>query len=220
MYYTYYTCTMMHPGAHSVNFHTDRPNHYIIFIHLACNFKWNGLHEFNCTTLNDELMRNDSLAITIFMSVAILACGGSSEKKAPLENDANTAKIIDTETEVPFKEAKNYFVKNTFHEDQLQSPKIETQEKLEEIFGAAAVMGPNGMPTEIDFTKQYAIAVVGKVNDTATTYKVRSLVQKLGVIELDLAIESGTKQSYSTQPYILLIVDRKYEGDIEIISSK
>jgi hypothetical protein len=165
-------------------------------------------------------MRNDIWAISFLFSLTFMSCGGSSERKTPMEANSNSTRIIDSETEVPYKEAKNYFVKNTFHEDQLQNPKIETQDKLEEIFGMASVMGADGTPTKIDFAKQYAIAVIGKVTDTATTYTVRNLIQKLGVIQLDLAIDTGTKQSYTTQPFILLIVDRKYEGEVEIISSK
>ncbi|MGE5363638.1 MAG: hypothetical protein ACM3SM_05865, partial [Bacteroidota bacterium] len=61
-------------------------------------------------------------------------------------------------TDIAFSAAKNYFVNNTVKN--LDNPKIETSEKFNEIFGMAATMGCDDMPTKIDFAKQYVIAVI------------------------------------------------------------
>ena len=62
-------------------------------------------------------------------------------------------------TDIPFIVTKNYFTKNTVKRGGLENPKIETKENFDGIFGAATTM--NGKPSEINFSKQYVIAVVG-----------------------------------------------------------
>ena len=57
---------------------------------------------------------------------------------------------------IPFVEARNYFVSNQVHE---VPSKIDNRADFEHYFGTAAYMGKNGAPTAIDFNLQYVIAV-------------------------------------------------------------
>ena len=75
--------------------------------------------------------------------------------------------------EIPFYEAKNYFVRNDIQNS--VPVKFENEKDFKEYFGMAAVMGKDGMPTSIDFTKQYVIAVTLPETDTETDINLVSL---------------------------------------------
>ena len=56
------------------------------------------------------------------------------------------------QSDIPYIVAERYFLKNNVSD--ISEPKITTQKEFDELFGAAAVMGKNGMPTKIDFAKE------------------------------------------------------------------
>lgn len=154
-------------------------------------------------------MKRTILSIALIIGIAIVSCHTKSEKKI-----TETVTPADVIIDVPYIEAKNYFVKNTFREDQLSNPKISSQKKFDAIFGMARTMSQNGRPTPIDFRKQYVIAIVNPVTDIATTLSVSSLKQKDNAIILNYDVEEGKKQSFSTQPLLLLVVDTTYQGEV------
>ena len=121
--------------------------------------------------------------------------------------------------EIPFIEAKKYFVKNTYRYGSLKNPKIDSQKKFDEIFGVAMVMG-NDKPTAIDFSKQYVIAVIEKETNKTTTLIAKSLVKndKKKII-FEYQIKEGEEQSSSSVPCMLLVVDKKYKGKITLNKS-
>ena len=68
--------------------------------------------------------------------------------------------------EVPYTKLERYFFKN--NAEIPTNPKIDTREQFDSLFGMATVMGPNGRPTEVDFAKQFVIAVVLPVTNQET----------------------------------------------------
>jgi hypothetical protein len=118
------------------------------------------------------------------------------------------------EGNIPYSEAKNYFVNNTFTSEQITNHYITNQSDFEVIFGMGRTMGENGKPTEIDFSKQFVIAVVGKVTDKATLFSVASFKNKGKNIILRYKIIEGEKLTYQSQPFIILVVDSKYKGEL------
>ena len=92
---------------------------------------------------------------------------------------------------VKYQVAKNYFFVNNSPYSGLL--KITTEQELGKYFGMAATMGKDGQPTEIDFKKQFLIAKI-----LPETLHVKYNIQR------------GEKQSYTMQPFSLLIVDRQY----------
>lgn len=154
-------------------------------------------------------MKRTILTIALISCLAVVSCNTKSEKKT-----TETVAPADVATDVPYTEAKNYFVKNTFKEGQLSNPKISSQQQFDAVFGMARTMGENGKPTPIDFTRQYVIAIVIPVTNIATTLSVNTLKQKDNAIILNYDVEEGKKQSYSTQPALLLIVDSTYQGEV------
>ena len=155
------------------------------------------------------------LTFAIITSLLFVACqnksnnGNAENKTTPTEETQNETKM----TDISFTLAKNYFVNNTV--EKLDNPKIETAEKFNEIFGMATTMGKDGKPTEIDFEKQYVIAVILPETDLQTTIAPVSLQQdEKGNITLTYKTEIGQKQSYTTRPSFAVIVDKIENGNI------
>lgn len=110
---------------------------------------------------------------------------------------------------VPFEIAGRYFKKNV--SELLKSPLIRDGETFEKHFGAAAVMGKGGLPTEIDFSKEFVIAVVLPETDVATTLTPVDLKKNAkGELVLEYGVGRGKKQSYTTVPCLLLVVENKW----------
>ncbi len=158
-----------------------------------------------------------------FLGWAIVANGLvlASCQSAPKAEKEDTSPVAaaalvqkDTSTiEIPFIQAKNYFVKNTVKS--LDSAKIETAEKFNSIFGMAATMNKEGKPTAIDFAKQYVIAVVLPETNLATSITpVRLQKDAEGQITLTYSVVSGEKQSFVVRPHFAIVVDKQETGNI------
>ncbi len=121
------------------------------------------------------------------------------------------------ESNIPYTIAKNYFVKNTYVQGALKNPKIESEMVFNDLFGAAAYIGADGKPTTIDFSKEYVIAVIPGATSNAFTLTPISL-QKKGVnILFSYSYTEGEKLTYSSQPLLLVVVDKKYTGAVKLV---
>lgn len=118
---------------------------------------------------------------------------------------------------IPYRTGDNYFIKNTFSEDKLANPIITDASKFSEIFGMATVMGPKGTPTPINFKKEFIIAIFQQASDIDLSYKALSLT-KTAPQKLLLTYEEkwGKKLTFSMRPFLLLIVDKKYLGELTL----
>ena len=118
---------------------------------------------------------------------------------------------------VPYTIAQRYFVKNTVADGTFFYPKITSQEAFDELFGMAAVMGKDGTPTSIDFSKQYVIAVIDGITNATVQLEAKSLVKTEGTITLTYnRTEVGKSASASFRHCLILIVDKKYDGNVII----
>lgn len=118
-------------------------------------------------------------------------------------------------TRVPYVLGRNYFVRNDYTSDYLLSNVITTEAQFNTIFGKAAVLG--NMPTPIDFSKQYVIAIVEPMTDRAVHYNVEGLVNIGGKINMAYRREEGEPRGYFVRPMLMLVVDGTYPGNIEIV---
>ncbi|MCH5600301.1 lipoprotein [Niabella ginsengisoli] len=89
-----------------------------------------------------------------FLIMAVIAsCSGNQSKTTATDT---TEKSDSTGTAVRYKIAEKYFIKN----DVTAVPSsVKDQAEFDTYFGAASVMGENGTPTKIDFSKEYVIIV-------------------------------------------------------------
>lgn len=113
---------------------------------------------------------------------------------------------------VPYKEAENYYFR---HDAQIpDNPKINTREEFESLFGMAAVMGKNGEPTSIDFDKQFVIAVVLPVTNKDVELNDERLIDDGHSLIFEYSVDYDEDVlSFEMQPFLLIVVDRKYERD-------
>ena len=120
-------------------------------------------------------------------------------------------------SEVTFEVAKNYFFKN---DQQIPaSPKITTEEEFNKLFGMATVMGEDGKPTSIDFTKQFVLAIVLPVTDMATEINPVKVEAKSDSLFYTYEVKTGEKQTFSIQPVSIIILDKQYEdNEVKLIS--
>ena len=124
---------------------------------------------------------------------------------------------IDVVRRIPYVVGHNYYVLNNLRKGVFTEGVIDTREQFDTIFGRAAVMG--SLPTEIDFDRQYVIAVVDNMSDDAVHLNVLSLVESEdGKLVMTYERERSGKRSYSVRPYLMIIVDRQYYGDVEIVA--
>lgn len=111
--------------------------------------------------------------------------------------------------EIPFTQLQNYFVRN----DAVipEEAKIDDAETFGRLFGMAAVMGPDGMPTPVDFGREFVIAVVCPRTDRATELMPLSLRNEDGTLVFTYRQTVGGPQGWSMQPFLLIKVDRRQE---------
>ena len=150
------------------------------------------------------------ILFALAMLLTMTACTSNSTESAT--NNKGT-------DEVAFEVAKNYFFKN---DQQIPaSPKITTEEEFNKLFGMATVMGKDGKPTSIDFTKQFVLAIVLPVTDKATEINPVKVEVKSGALFYTYEVKTGEKQTYSIQPVSIIILDKQYENnEVKLISDR
>lgn len=115
---------------------------------------------------------------------------------------------------VPFIEAKHYFVNNQI--ERLPDTPITTQTEFDSLFGAATLMGKDGKPTAIDFSKEYVIAVNKPATNRATVMTPLFLKRmRNGELQFTYRTVVGEEQSYTTVPCLLIVVSKDYLGKVE-----
>lgn len=147
--------------------------------------------------------------VGLLFGVSVMLCG--------ILWGCGTSKVAN-EKYVPYKVAEHYFVKNDV--EQLPPSVIRTSDEFNNYFGMAAVMGKNGQPTSIDFDKEYVICVAIAPTNVATEILPVSLTENSSGddIVLKYEIKSGQEQSYTVQPLLLLVVDKKYDLPVKLES--
>lgn len=120
---------------------------------------------------------------------------------------------------VSYTVANRYFVKNDA--GTLPSAKIESQAVFDRYFGMATVMGKDGLPTPIDFSRQFVIAVTLPETDLATTLTAKGLERRSnGDLVFSYRIKRGERRSYTTKPLLMVIVDKRFNGNVVLRPKK
>lgn len=115
--------------------------------------------------------------------------------------------------DIPYRVANHYFVNNTIKK--LPTAKVASQKEFDALFGCAPVMGKDGAPTTINFSKEYVIAVSKPETYYSTALNPISLKRdKKKRIVFTYRETIGAKQSYSIVPCLLIIVSKKEQGKV------
>jgi hypothetical protein len=118
-----------------------------------------------------------------------------------------------TETNVPYKLLRNYNLKPGVINKKVKKYKITSKQEFEKYFELSSSLR-NEILEGIDFSNQYAIAVIGKATKKSVNYSIKHLRLKGSTIELSYNIDMGEKQEEKRQPYLVLVVDKEYQGEI------
>lgn len=110
--------------------------------------------------------------------------------------------------QVAYTVAKRYFFNNGAVPP--ASNKVTDATTFGQLFGMATAMGPDGLPTEIDFDKQFVIPVVLPETNKETTIKLGKLVEDGGGLTLYYKVRQGKERSYTIKPLELIVVDGAY----------
>ena len=115
---------------------------------------------------------------------------------------------INKAKQVDYTEAHGYFVRN----DAPSHPSCyyDSKEAFDSIFGCAAFMGEGGTPTQIDFTRQSVIAVIGCETNRPTKYIPVSLMSQADTLCLKYKVEEADPTTYTMVPLLLLLLDKAY----------
>lgn len=151
--------------------------------------------------------------IQLLLSLVVCATACQTKKETTVQPKSDSEAIVGKSDTLPFVIAQNYFVKNTV--EAIENPKIETDAVFNSYFGAATTMGNNGKPTAVDFTKEFAIAIVLPKTENATT--IQPVVLKKDVnhsLVFEYKVAVGDKQSYTSHPFLLVLVDKKLDGKV------
>ena len=156
---------------------------------------------------------NKKMVLVAVLSVSLFAaCQVNQEKKQNVEV-LDKATVVSTIADVPFIVADRYFVNNTVKE--VDNPKIATKEEFDKLFGMAPVMGDNGLPTTIDFAKQYVIAVIKSETDMDTRLTPISLqANEKNELVFSYQISVGEKLTYQMRPCLIIVVNRDVAGNV------
>ncbi|WP_308376607.1 hypothetical protein [Prevotella corporis] len=130
--------------------------------------------------------------ILLFVSSVVIFCS------------CNVGKVVPVDYEL----AHNYFVINPRLPSTL---KITSQSEFDHYFGLAAVMGKNGEPTPIDFTRQFVITKVLPESNRAVGLTPVNLNRSDGQLVLSYRVERGKQRQWVSQPFFIIIVDKKYQ---------
>lgn len=142
----------------------------------------------------------------------VSAC--KTNTKADNTENAKAESVESQQADIPFLVAERYFVNNTV-DDQTYTLKITNEKDFDNYFGKAPVMGQGGTPTEIDFSKQYVIAVIVPKTDNSTTITPIELSKQGENILFSYQVSKGEKQSFTIRPALAIVVNNDYTGNIE-----
>lgn len=151
----------------------------------------------------------------IFIVILLVVVCSCNNNKVAYNNKVSTEQTNIKTNNIPYKIANNYFVNNDV--DGNVPTKITNEKDFEKYFGMATVMGKDGQPTEINFNNEFVISVVKPQTDYSTILSPISLNKdNKGKIIFTYNINKGKKQSYDIVPFLLVIVNKKYEAQVII----
>ena len=139
-----------------------------------------------------------------FAALFMSACIGVAPK-----TDANGNGPHSADSLIAYRIADRYFLRNDvkFPDD----PIVTTQAQFDSLFGCAPVMGENGLPTKIDFQREFVIGISLPETNDETNIVPGEMTMNDDILKLNYAVNVGEQnRSFSIKPLMLLIVERKY----------
>ena len=147
------------------------------------------------------------LTIAIILGALLLLCCNCSF----MEKMYAAQKIDDVATPIPYTTLENYFVRNDVDCSKQQRLIFNTKQEFETYFGMAATMG--GLPTEVNWNKQYVVALVLPETNRATSVEpVAVKVANDNIMVFSYRVKKGDKISHKMVPFTAVAIDKPDSG--------
>ena len=142
------------------------------------------------------------LTIALAMCAVLLLCCNCS-----VFNKLNMAQnVYDAATSVSYTTLDNYFVRNDVNHNKRQDLILTNKADFEGFFGMAATMG--GLPTDINWNKQYVVAVVLPETNRMTTVTPIDVRQDGNKVVFCYKVDRGEKTTYTMMPFTAVALDK------------
>ena len=115
-------------------------------------------------------------------------------------------KIDEVATPVPYTTLENYYVRNDVDCSKQQRLIINNKAEFEKYFGMAATMG--GLPTEVNWNKQYVIALILPETKRATSIEPVNVKVANDFLVFSYQVRKGDKMSHSIVPFTAVAIDK------------
>lgn len=147
-------------------------------------------------------MKHLTIALTIG-ALLLLLCSNCSF----MDKMYAAQKIDQVATPIKYTTLENYFVRNDVDCSKQQRLIIDNKAEFEKYFGMAAHMG--GLPTELNWNKQFVIALVLPETKRATSiYPVNVKATDNNILVFSYTVKKGDNMFHKMVPFIAVAVDK------------
>ena len=115
-------------------------------------------------------------------------------------------KIDEVATPVPYTTLENYYVRNDVDCSKQQRLILDNKADFEGFFGMAATMG--GLPTDINWNKQYVVALILPETNRMTTITPVDVRQDGDKVVVCYKVDRGEKTTYTMVPFTAVALDK------------
>lgn len=152
-------------------------------------------------------------AVFVLLLAASVLPGVASASSAAGGETRIATKAGDALTTVPYTVANGYVLRSCVAD--ISYPVISSEAEFRGLFCNADSAVCGGVHTAIDFRRNYVIAVVLPAVEVETAIAPVSLQRDAdNVITLKYRVKQGERSVPETHPTLILIVDRKYVGEV------
>ena len=136
-------------------------------------------------------------------ALLLLLCSGCSF----MDKMYAAQKIDEVATPIPYTTLENYFVRNDVDCSKQQRLIINNKADFEKYFGMAAHMG--GMPTEVNWNKQFVVALVLPETKRATSINpVAVKATDNNILVFSYQVKKGDRISHTMVPFTAVAIDK------------
>ena len=135
--------------------------------------------------------------------VALLCCQCATSQYARAKKGAK---------DIPYVALDNYYVRNDVDCSKQQRLIFDNERDFNTFFGQAAVMG--GLPTDINWKKQYVIAIILPETDRTTNVIPKEVKQSPGNVIFKYQLNRGLKTGYRQVPFAAIALNRTEDPQV------
>ena len=149
------------------------------------------------------------------MALILLNISKRTTTVSGLGISVNDKALENIESAIPYTIANNYVLTEKTEINDLKSHKITTQNEFDKYFELKTSTLVD-QTKKIDFSREYAIVVSEKASKKHIEYDVNYLKIKGSKINFSYNIEKSEKRKKTQQSFLIIVLNKKYQGDIRV----